>query len=154
MAVKEIVKKGHPALNKISVEVEEINEEILELIEDLKDTLYSTDNGVGLAAPQIGVNKKVIIVDLRDEIGPIILLNPKLESMFGLEDGEEGCLSLPGYYGMVERPQKIVVRAMNPEGKKIKIKASGFLARALCHEIDHLNGILFSDKARDLKKEF
>jgi peptide deformylase len=128
MAIKEIVIKGHPALNAKSTKVENIDNEILNLVQDLKDTLYSTDNGVGLAAPQIGVNKRVVFIDTRDENGPIILINPRIVKKKGKKDSEEGCLSLPGYYGFVERPSKVMVRAFNEKGEKVEYIGVAFFA--------------------------
>ncbi|TDT50949.1 peptide deformylase [Fonticella tunisiensis] len=153
MAVREIVQKGHPALKAVSEPVKRIDEEVLKLVQDLKDTLYSTDNGIGLAAPQIAVNKRVIFIDLRDETGPIVLINPQIVKSSGKQESEEGCLSYPGYYGFVERPSKVVVRGLNEKGQVVEYRASELLARALCHEIDHLDGIMFTDRAYKIYKE-
>lgn len=152
MAIKEILKLGHPGLKAKSEEVKIIDDEIKRLIKDLWDTFYDTD-GIGLAAPQIGVNKRVIIVDLRDGMDPIILINPVIKRKFGAQESEEGCLSYPGYYGYLERPKMVIVKGLNEEGEEVKYKGTELLCRALCHEIDHLNGIMFCDKAYELYEE-
>jgi len=148
MAVKRIVQYGDEHLKKISDTVIEINEEIRELIQDLKDTL-STVEGVGLAAPQIAVNKRVILIDVTpDNTSPIILINPKVVKVSKETDRDyEGCLSYVGYEGVVERPVKMVVEALNEEGKLIKYEVEDFMARVFCHEMDHLEGILYMEKA-------
>lgn len=152
MAVKEIVKLGHPALKAKSAAVDKIDDEVLELIKDLKDTLYST-TGVGLAAPQIAVNKRVIYIDLRDDMEPLVLINPVIVKKSGSQESEEGCLSYPGYYGFVDRPERITVRGYNEKGELLECKAEDLLCVALCHEIDHLDGIMYTDKARDVHPE-
>lgn len=152
MAIKEIVKKGHPALSAKSAAFKEFNKEALELIEDLKDTLYNS-TGIGLAAPQIGINKKAIVIDLRDGMEPIALVNPEIIKSSGKQESEEGCLSYPGYYGFLERPKKVVVRGINEKGQLVEYTAEELLCRAFCHEIDHLDGIMFTDKAYELYKE-
>lgn len=148
MAVKRIVQYGDEHLKKISDTVVEINEEIRELIQDLKDTL-STVEGVGLAAPQIAVNKRVILIDVTpDNTSPIILINPKVVKVSKETARDyEGCLSYVGYEGLVERPVKMVVEALNEEGKLIKYEVEDFMARVFCHEMDHLEGILYMEKA-------
>lgn len=152
MAVKEIVKLGHPALKRVSEEVKVIDDEIKGIIKDLKDTFYNTD-GIGLAAPQIGVNKRIILVDLRNDMEPILLINPVIKRRFGIQESEEGCLSYPGYYGFLDRPKFITVKGINESGEEVKYKATELLCRAFCHEVDHLNGIMFCDNARDLYNE-
>ncbi len=152
MAIKEIVKLGHPALKAKSAQVNEIDDEVLKLIKDLKDTLYST-TGIGLAAPQIAVNKRVIFIDLRDDTDSIVLINPVITKRSGSQESEEGCLSYPGYYGYVERPEKITVRGYNEKGELLECKAEELMCIALCHEIDHLDGIMYTDKAHDIHIE-
>ncbi len=151
MAVRKIVQYGDEHLKKVSDTVIEINEEIRELIQDLKDTL-STVEGVGLAAPQIAVNKRVILIDVTpDNTSPIILMNPKIVKVSKETDRDyEGCLSYVGYEGVVERPTKMVVEALNEEGKLIKYEVEDFMARVFCHEMDHLEGILYMEKADDM----
>lgn len=149
MAVREIVKVGNDVLRRKSRRITDINEEILEVIQDLKDTLYAGD-GVGLAAPQIGVLKRVFIIDLRDGSDPLILLNPKIIKKIGKHEDIEGCLSYPGYQGTVVRPRRVVVSGMNEKGRLVQYEAEGFMARAICHETDHLDGILYMDKAEKM----
>lgn len=149
MAVREIVKVGNDVLRRKSRRITEIDQETLEVIQDLKDTLYAGD-GVGLAAPQIGVLKRVFIIDLRDGSDPLILLNPKIIKKIGKHEDIEGCLSYPGYQGTVVRPRRVVVSGMNEKGKLVQYEAEGFMARAVCHETDHLDGILYMDKAEKM----
>ncbi|WMJ79203.1 peptide deformylase [Clostridium sp. MB40-C1] len=151
MSVREIVKVGNDVLIRKSRRVTEINDEVLELIQDLKDTLYSVD-GVGLAAPQVGVLKKVFLIDLRDGSEPLILLNPKIIKKIGRSEGAEGCLSYPGYEGIVVRPRKVIATGMNEKGENIQVEAEGLMARAICHETDHLEGILYMDKSKRMYK--
>lgn len=149
MAVYEIVKKGDPILREKAKEVKEINASILRLLDNMKDTMYAA-NGVGLAAPQIGVPKRVIIVDIGDE-ELFELVNPEIVFSEGLETDTEGCLSVPGVVGEVARAQKIKIKGLDRQGKTVEIEAEGLLARAFQHEMDHLEGILFIDKAQNLR---
>ena len=149
MAVYEIVKKGDPILRGKAKEVREINASILRLLDNMKDTMYAA-NGVGLAAPQIGVPKRVIVVDIGD--GELFeLVNPEIVFSEGLETDTEGCLSVPGVIGEVARAQKIKIKGLNRQGKTVEIEAEDLLARAFQHEMDHLEGILFIDKAQNLR---
>jgi len=143
MAIRNIRKDGDEILRKKSREVEEINDKILTLLKDMKDTMYKAD-GAGLAAPQVGVLKRVVVIDVGD--GLLQLINPVIKSQTGSQITIEGCLSIPGIWGEVERPSHVVVEALDPSGKKITVEGEGLLAQALCHEIDHLDGILFKDK--------
>jgi len=143
MAIRNIRKDGDEILRKRSKEIKVINEKILTLLKDMADTMYEND-GVGLAAPQVGVLKRAVVIDVGE--GLLELINPVIVSQEGEESDVEGCLSIPGVYGEVKRPESVVVEALNPKGEKIVIKGEGLLARALCHEIDHLDGILFKDK--------
>ena len=152
MTVKEIVKLGHPALKAMSDEVKLIDKEIQDLIKDLKDTFYNTD-GVGLAAPQIGKNKRIIIIDLRDGMEPILLINPKIKRKYGSQESEEGCLSYPGYFGFLERPKSVIVKGLNVNGEEVKYRGTELLCRVFCHEIDHLNGIMFNDIAHEMYED-
>ena len=131
-------------LRKKSKIVEKIDDRTKILIDDMIETMYHAD-GVGLAAPQVGVLKRVIVVDVGEGIH--VLINPELIRQAGEATDYEGCLSVPGIKGQVTRPAEITVEGLNREGKKIRIKASGLLARAICHEIDHLDGVLFVDKS-------
>jgi peptide deformylase len=143
MAIRNIRKDGDEILRKKSREVDEINEKIHILLKDMADTLYNA-NGVGLAAPQVGVLKRIVVIDAGT--GLIQLINPVLKSESGQQCVPEGCLSVPGVWGEVNRPAHVVVEALDPDGKEIVIEGDGLLAQALCHEIDHLDGILFKDK--------
>jgi peptide deformylase len=151
MAVKEILKFGNQKLKRTSRKVESIDKEIITLIQDMKDTLYNT-TGIGLAAPQIGILKRVILIDLKQGDGPIILINPTIVAKAGKEESIEGCLSYPGYEGKVARPKKITVQGINPKGNKVQYAAEGILAKAFCHEIDHLDGVLYIDRAKKVYK--
>ena len=143
MAIRNIRKEGDEILRKKSKEVDVINEKIRILLQDMADTLYKAD-GVGLAAPQVGVLKRVIVIDVGD--GLLELVNPAVKSQSGQQCMAEGCLSVPGIWGEVNRPTHVVVEALDAKGKKVVIEGEGLLAIALCHEIDHLDGILFKDK--------
>jgi len=143
MALRNIRKNGDEILRKKSRKVEVINERMLALLDDMLETMYKAE-GVGLAAPQVGILKRLVVVDVGE--GPIKLINPEITDTFGSCIDSEGCLSIPGEQGDVERPEKVTVVAQNEKGEEIKITGEGFLARAFCHEIDHLNGILFIDK--------
>ncbi len=143
MAIRNIRKDGDEILRKKSREVDEINDKIHILLRDMVDTLNKA-NGVGLAAPQVGVLKRIIIIDAGE--GLLQLINPVLRTESGQQCVPEGCLSVPGVWGEVNRPTHVVVEALDPEGKEIVIEGEGLLAQALCHEIDHLDGILFKDK--------
>ncbi len=152
MAQRQIREVGDPLLRKKSRTVEVIDDKVKQLIEDMYDTLKVADDGIGIAAPQVGVLKRVIIVDLSDEDGegPYKLINPVITKSKGEQVCREGCLSVPGLLGDVVRPKEVTVEALNEEGKKVVIKAKDLLAICLCHEIDHLDGILFIDKATEL----
>lgn len=151
MAVKEILKFGNPILKRVSKRVDSIDKEVINLVKDMKDTLYST-TGIGLAAPQIGILKRVILIDLRDGEEPIVLLNPVIAAKIGKDEDIEGCLSYPGYEGKVIRPKKVTVYGLSIKGEKVEYAAEGLLAKAFCHEIDHLDGILYTDRARKMFK--
>ncbi|GAA0176957.1 peptide deformylase [Clostridium sediminicola] len=143
MALRNIRVNGDEVLRKKSREVKEINERILTLIEDMKETMYH-ENGVGLAAPQIGILRKVVVIDVGE--GPIVLINPEIISQEGSQIDEEGCLSIPGVQGKVDRPMKVTAKALNEKGEEFILEGQELLARAICHEVDHLNGVLFIDK--------
>ena len=144
MAVRKIRKDGDEVLRKVSRKVEVIDDRILTLLDDMKDTMYEAE-GIGLAAPQVGVLRRVVVIDIRE--GLIELINPVIVYESGEQIEEEGCLSVPGIRGNVKRPAKVIVRALNRKGETFEITGTELLAIALCHEIDHLNGVLFTDKA-------
>ena len=148
MAVLEVMKTGHPVLKQIAEPVEFVNKKIRQLLDDMAETMYKTD-GVGLAAPQVNVSKRIIVLD--DGNGLIEVINPEIVKKEGSQVGLEGCLSVPELFGDVERYDKIEVHGINRNNKKIKIKAEGFLARIFQHEIDHLEGHLFIEKATNLR---
>lgn len=143
MALREIRTLGDEVLRKRSREVEKIDDRVKTLIEDMIETMYHAD-GVGLAAPQVGILKRIIVIDAGE--GPLRLINPEIIEFSGSQTDEEGCLSVPGESGEVERPETVKVRALNEKGEEIEVEGRELLARALCHEIDHLNGVLFVDK--------
>lgn len=145
MAIRQIRLNGDEILRKKSREVEVVDDKIREILEDMVETMHKY-NGVGLAAPQIGLLKRLIVIDLYDDKGPIKLVNPEIIKEKGTQEVEEGCLSFPNKFAKIIRPEEVTVKALNENGKTVKISAKGLLAQALSHEIDHLNGILFVDK--------
>ena len=144
MAIREIRLSNDEILRKTSREVETVDDRIKELLDDMVETMHKY-NGVGLAGPQVGVLKRVIVIDLYDGEEPLKLVNPKIIKTKGEQEVEEGCLSFPNEYAKMIRPKEVVVEALNEEGKKVKIVGKDLLAQALAHEIDHLNGVLFID---------
>ena len=152
MATLNIVKDGEERLRKICRPVTEITPRIKRLLDDMKTTLHKA-NGVGLAAPQVGVLRRIAIVEVEE--GELIeLINPEIISSEGEQEEIEGCLSVPGRWGITHRPMKVKVRATDRNGDTFEVEGEGLLARALCHEIDHLDGVIFYDKAvRMLSKE-
>lgn len=149
MALRRVTINGEEVLRKVASKVENIDKDLLKLIEDMKDTMYHCD-GVGIAAPQVGVSKRLIVIDIGE--GPIVCINPEIIEMSGEEIDIEGCLSVPEVEGEVKRPKNVKVRFINEKGQLCNMKASGLLARAFCHEIDHLEGILFIDKVEKKEK--
>ncbi len=145
MAIREIRLEGDEILKKTSREVQIFDDKLDELLNDMIETMHKY-NGVGLAAVQVGILKRAIVIDLYDDKGPIKLVNPVIVKEKGVQEVEEGCLSFPNKYAQLERPAEVVVEGFDEKGKKVKIKAKELLAQALCHEIDHLNGIVFTDK--------
>lgn len=146
MAIRNVLKEGDPTLRKKARVVEKIDQRIITLLDDMIETMYD-ENGVGLAAPQVGILKRIIVIDIGD--GLIEVINPEIIESKGEQLGPEGCLSVPGVSGDVRRPNYVRVRGLDREGNQIEIEAEEFLARAFCHEIDHLNGILFIDKVEE-----
>ena len=143
MAIRIIRKDEDEILRKTSKKIDVIDERIFSLLDDMRDTMYDA-GGVGLAGPQVGVLRRIAVVDIGE--GLIELINPVIVFEGGAEIDEEGCLSLPGKNGAVCRPKKVIVRAQNRQGETFEIAGTDLLARAFCHEIDHLNGVLFTDK--------
>ncbi|MNS86118.1 Peptide deformylase 1 [compost metagenome] len=145
MAVRKIREEGDEILKKVSKPVEKIDEKLFILIDDMIETMHKS-NGVGLAAVQVGVLKRVVVIDLYDDKGPIVLINPRIVKEKGEQEVEEGCLSFPNKFAKVLRPSEVTVEAMDETGKIRKVKGKELLAQAISHELDHLEGILFMDK--------
>ena len=146
MAKLKILKVGDSTLRKVCRPVDAITPRILRLIDDMVDTMRAAD-GVGLAAPQVGVLRRVVVIETPDE-GLFELINPKIIAFSGEQESEEGCLSVPGRWGVTKRPMHVTVRALNRKGETVDITGSGLLAKAFCHEIDHLDGKLYIDIAK------
>lgn len=146
MATRQIRKTGDEVLRKVAKQVEKIDDKILSILRDMAETLKKSD-GIGLAATQVGIMKRLVVIDIKNDAGLIELINPRILSESGEQIYTEGCLSVPGVFGDVKRPAKIVIEALNAKGEKINIEAGELLAVVISHEIDHLNGILFTDKA-------
>ena len=147
MAIREIIKFGDEVLRKKCRPVTGFDERLWAILDDLVDTLGASD-GVGLAAPQIGILRRIAVVNVRDKRGTIELVNPEIIEQSGVQTGNEGCLSAPNEWCEVDRPNKVTVKAFNRNGKEFTIEGSELLARAFCHEIDHLDGILFTDHVK------
>ncbi len=143
MALRKIRVMGDEVLRKKCKEVKTVNDRIRVLIDDMFDTMYE-ENGVGLAAPQVGVLKRIVVIDVGDE--PLVFINPVILETSGEQTGDEGCLSLPGKSGVVTRPSYVKVRAFDEEMNEFELEGTELLARAICHECDHLDGILYVDK--------
>ena len=145
MALRTIRVQGDPVLEKVCKPVKEMTPKIGELIEDMLDTMYEA-MGVGLAAPQVGILKRIVVIDVGE--GPIILINPVIVESCGEQTGEEGCLSVPGKCGLVTRPNYVKVRALDEDLNEFEMEGEGLLARAFCHEIDHLEGKMYVELAQ------
>lgn len=154
MAIRNIVTKGDEVLKKRCKEVKEIDQKIIELLDDMKETMYGHGNGVGLAANQVGILKRIVVIDVGE--GILELINPVIIEQEGEQTEIEGCLSIPGVYGKVKRPARVVVEYLNRKGQKVKKEGTELLAICFCHELDHLDGILFDEKVFefvDIEKE-
>ena len=143
MALRQVRIMGDPVLEKKCKPVKEMTPRIKELIEDMLDTMYEAQ-GVGLAAPQVGVLRRIVVIDVGE--GPIILINPEILETSGEQTGDEGCLSVPGKAGCVTRPDYVKVKALDENMEEVVYEGEGLLARAFCHEIDHLDGHLYVEK--------
>ena len=143
MALREIRVEGDPVLGKVCKEIKEVTPRIIDLIDDMIETMYEA-NGVGLAAPQVGILKRLVVIDVGD--GPIVMINPRIISADGEQTGDEGCLSVPGKAGQVTRPNHVVARFFDEEMNECEIEGEELLARAICHELDHLDGHLYVEK--------
>lgn len=145
MAKRKIVQYGDETLRRVCRPVDKITPAVLTLLDDMVETMRAAD-GVGLAAPQVGILRRIVVIET--EPGNVIeLINPKIIATAGEQEGSEGCLSLPGQFGIVRRPRHVTVRAMNRHGETVEISGSDLLARAFCHELDHLEGKVFIDRA-------
>ena len=145
MAIRNLRYEGDEILKKKSREVEVIDEKLQILIDDMIETMHKY-NGVGLAAVQIGILKRVVVIDLYDDKGPIVLINPVILKTKGQREVDEGCLSFPNKFAKVIRPEEVVAEYTDRNGKRVKVKAKELLAQAICHELDHLDGEVFMDK--------
>ncbi|MDO4261800.1 MAG: peptide deformylase [Eubacteriales bacterium] len=142
MAIRKLRYEGDPILRKTSKEVREVTPKVLELVDDMLETMYE-ENGVGLAAPQVGVLKRIVVIDVGE--GPLVMINPDIIKTEGEQTGDEGCLSVPGKAGTVTRPNEVTVRFMGEDGEWYELEGTELLARAICHECDHLDGKLYVD---------
>ncbi len=147
MALRQIVKEGDDVLNKKCRDVVKFDDRLAMLLEDMTETLRQS-GGVGLAAPQVGILRRVVVIEIDPEEGVIELINPEIIETHGTQVGLEGCLSLPGKWGIAERPYIVTVKAQDRNGKEFTITGEELLARAFCHELDHLDGILYDSKVR------
>ena len=143
MAIRTIRVQGDPVLEKRCREITEVTPKIMELIDDMLDTMYEA-NGVGLAAPQVGILKRVVVIDIGE--GPVIMINPEILETSGEQTGDEGCLSLPGKAGQVTRPNYVKARAFDENMEEFIIEGEELMARAICHELDHLDGHMYTEK--------
>lgn len=144
MAIRQIVKEGDDVLTKKCREVVKFDDRLFTLLEDMKETLELAQ-GVGLAAPQVGILRRVVIIDIGE--GPIELINPVIIEQSGEQEGLEGCLSCPGEWGITKRPMNVTVKAQDRNGKEFTMSGEGLLAKAFCHELDHLDGIIYKQIA-------
>ena len=147
MALRNIVKEGDEVLRKKCIPVDKIDERILTILDDMAETLYDS-GGVGLAAPQVGILRRIVVIDVGE--GLIELINPEITETEGEISDSEGCLSIPGKYGEVVRPARVKVKALDRRGEEVTYEGPELLARAFCHEIDHLDGILYIDRAQQV----
>lgn len=147
MALRKIRKLGDDILRKKCKPVDRIDDKILTLLKDMAETMYYSEIGAGLAAPQVGILKRVVVIDMGD--GLINLINPQIIHTSGVREDVEGCLSIPGKWGKVLRPRKVKIKALNEKGEEFTLIGEDNLAKCLCHEIDHLDGILFTDKVTE-----
>lgn len=147
MAIRNIRTDGDEILRKKCKPVEKMTDRLNTLIDDMFDTMYAA-NGVGLAAPQVGILKRIVVIDVMDD-NPLALINPVIVEADGEQEGEEGCLSLPGLSGNVKRPNHVICKALDRNMNEITVEGEALLARAICHELDHLDGILYKDLATD-----
>ncbi len=154
MAIREIRKNGDEILRKKSRKVEVVDDKIRQILDDMVETMYSA-NGVGLSAVQVGILKRLVVIDTEYDGSPAIkLVNPVIVKTKGMQECQEGCLSFPNQFAIVRRPKEVTVKALDENGKPITIKGKELLAQALCHELDHLDGILFVDQMEEGTLEY
>ncbi|HHT97060.1 MAG TPA: peptide deformylase [Clostridiales bacterium] len=158
MAIRNIREIGDAILNKKCKEIKKVNEKLITLIDDMLETMYNSQ-GVGLAAPQVGVLKRLVVIDISEEANdPIVIINPEIICTDGTQTGDEGCLSVPDKIGVVTRPNYVKIKAYDTNMEEFILEGEELLARAICHEIDHLNGELFVDKVdgelRDVNDDY
>ena len=146
MALREIRTQGDPVLEKMCKPVKEMTPRLQGLVDDMLETMYEA-NGVGLAAPQVGVLRRIVVIDVGE--GPYVLVNPEIIEKDGEQTGQEGCLSVPGVYGIVTRPEHVKAKAFDKDMKPYEIEAEGLFARAICHELDHLDGHVYTELVED-----
>ncbi len=144
MAIRNIRIEGDPVLNKVAKEIKEVTPRIRELAEDMVDTMHDA-NGVGLAAPQVGVLRRIVVIDVEDENSPYIMINPTIIESDGEQTGDEGCLSVPNKAGTVTRPNHVIAKYYDLDMKECTVEGTELLARAICHELDHLDGHLYTE---------
>ncbi len=147
-----IVQEGDPVLRQAARPVNKFNRSLKKLMEDMLETMYDAP-GVGLAAPQIGISRRIVVADVGEGQGPFFLVNPEITERSGSQEGYEGCLSVLGWVGEVERFQRVVVHAWDYSGREQWIRAEDFFARCMQHEVDHLNGILYKDRATHMVRQ-
>ncbi len=146
MALREIRTQGDPVLEKVCKPVKTMTPRLQGLVDDMLETMYEA-NGVGLAAPQVGVLRRIVVIDVGE--GPYVLVNPEIIEKDGEQTGQEGCLSVPGVYGIVTRPEHVKAKAFDKDMKPYEIEAEGLFARAICHELDHLDGHMYTELVKD-----
>ncbi len=151
MAVRNIRRKGDEALRKKCKEVTEVNDRIRGLLDDMMDTLHATQNGAALAANQVGILKRLVVIDYQDTV--LKLVNPRIVESSGTQECMEGCLSFPGVFGKTIRPQNVVVSALDENGSELTLKGEGEMAKCFCHELEHLDGTVFLDHALELYED-
>ena len=150
MALRQIRFFDDDILRKKSRKVEKVDDRIRQILNDMADTMYHSENAAGLAAPQVGILKRLVVIDMGQ--GLIKLVNPKIIKQSGTQEVIEGCLSIPNKFGVLKRPEKVTIEALSEKGEKIILKGTGELAKCFCHEIDHLEGILFTDLVTEFIK--
>ena len=143
MALRTIRELGDPVLNKRAKEIKEMTPRLHQLVKDMLETMYDAE-GVGLAAPQVGVLRRIVVIDVGE--GPIVLVNPRIIEQDGEQEGMEGCLSVPGKIGQVTRPNHVIVEGLDADMNPVRVEGEELLARALCHELDHLEGVVYTSK--------